>query len=608
MSRDTPIKLRIPRQDLQEFDLFPLSVEGAQDWARGLPVTKANQVSQQLHTVLSQLNHIELAPELRFGMLEALRPSLMVATSSLSRRFLKQPLVLPDEPRQMAELTDDLYSAAGTAYTIVAVHAIQRRDSIRNTNPARLVCESLHRAIRFNGASLLQTFQLYRPVALHGWLDLHQLYALAERQQLTGLTVNDEVSGSGTITAAYLQALLLGCSKPNQLRQADQAAVYRGLQEWCTKLQVQQEKDGKSLFLINLDSDQPPLYSSLYHQPPGPRTRYIDTEPLIAYLTELAEEKKPQGVAFDKDTVLSTVLLDHMINALGKMSMRNFTRKRSAKTMWVTIGLSACHYYLAGEQHFETVLYGHDHMPSAVDRLPDSPFQSKNRRSDLWQQANPEEDFAETQYANGESAAEHEVQLDEETRALLEGVDEEDTPVERLYPVHEVTMIDASPGGYCLEWTSELPGNIKTGDIVCAREGQQSRWAIAVIRWMSRLEEAKTLVGLELISPEAKTYGARMQQKRGEETEPMRALLLPEIKLVGQPQTLIIARAGFKERQKIILQRKGEEFYIQLLRQLAVTGSFVQFEFRFIKQLGEVLAEDKSRPKDSSFDSLWTNI
>ena len=99
-----------------------------------------------------------------------------------------------------------------------------------------------------------------------------------------------------------------------------------------------------------------------------------------------------------------------------------------------------------------------------------------------------------------------------------------------------------------------------------------------------------------------------MQSKRGEETEPLRALLLPEIKLVGQPPTLILPRTGFRERQKITLYRAGEEFFVQLVRQTAVTGSFVQFEFRRIKQLGDVLAEDKTRPRDSGFDSLWTSI
>ncbi|MBP6701351.1 MAG: hypothetical protein KA135_08890, partial [Halioglobus sp.] len=108
MNSDTPVKLRIPRQDLQDFDFFPLTVDAAQQWADALPVTSSIQVAQQLRAVLAQLNRVELSPELRFSILERLRPALLVAVASLARRFLKQPLVMPEEPRQMAELADDL--------------------------------------------------------------------------------------------------------------------------------------------------------------------------------------------------------------------------------------------------------------------------------------------------------------------------------------------------------------------------------------------------------------------------------------------------------------------------------------------------------------------
>ena len=609
MGRDTPVKLRIPRQDLQDFDFFPLSAGGARSWALALPVTSSSQVAQQLIAVLGQLNRIELSPELRYNISEELRRPLLVATVSLSRHFLKQPLIMPAQPRYMAELADELYALAGTAYTIVAVHTIQRRDSIGEVNPARLVCESIHRAIRFAGASLLQTFQLYRPVTLQGWLTLHQLYALAEGQNLTQLTVEDELSGSGTITTAYLQALVLGCCKPNQLRQNDLAAIYRGLQEWGAQVKVEQEANRKALFLVDLDSDRPPLYSQLYHQSPGPRTRYICTEPLEQQLKKLAADDHKQGVVFDKDTIVSPALLAHLITCFSKMSMRNFTRKRVAKTMGVALGLSACHYYMGGEQFFEQVLYGADYLPPPSESLSGNPFLEKQDEGDLWQQANPEEDFTGDSYTPLDEKMAHEVSVDQKTLAKLQNLDDDEQPDQQRYEALNVTMIDASPGGYCLEWTSELPGDIKTGDIVCVDEDESGRWAIAAIRWVSQLDTEKTLLGLELLSPEAKPYGARMrQQKKGEETEPMRVLLLPEIKLVGQPPTLITPRAGFRERQKIVLTRHDEEFFVQLLRQVAITGAFVQFEFRYIKQLEDVLAEDKSRPRDSSFDSLWTNI
>lgn len=611
MSRDHPLKLRLPRQDQQGFDYFPLSVEAARQWAGGLPVTSSSIVAGQLEAVIGRLNRLELKPELRFSIMEALRPTLLVTATSLSRRFLRQPLVMPQEPRQMAELVDNLYQLAGTAYTLVAVHTIQHRDSIREVNAARLACESIHRAVRFAGASLLQAFQLYRPVQSRGWLTLHQLYALAEGQQLTQLHVEDSLSGSGTVTTAYLQALILGCCKPNQLRQGDLSAAYRGLQEWCALLSLERGPGPKGVFLADLDSDRPALYSELFREVPGPAVRHVDPRPLVECLEKLSLQDDRPGVVFDKDTIVSPPLIAHLINALSKLSMRNFTRQRTDKAIWVGTGLSTCHYFMAQEQTFEQVLYGGNYVPPPLDRVSTNPFLQRRASRDPWQSV---DDVPEGDSSDGDSPLEHEVTLDLETVALLQGEDEdedigEELPRQEPYPTYRMSMYDASPGGYCLEWADPTAGNITTGEIVCVREDDSTRWALAAVRWMGQLAPTRTLVGLELLSPAAVAYGAQMQHiKKGERTDPMRVLLLPEIKLVGQPPTLITPRLGFRERQKIILMKRGEEIFIQLTRQVAITSAFVQFEFRYIKQLGEILAEDKSRPGDSHFDSLWTSI
>jgi hypothetical protein len=226
----------------------------------------------------------------------------------------------------------------------------------------------------------------------------------------------------------------------------------------------------------------------------------------------------------------------------------------------------------------------------------------------MWSQANPEEDFdRDSDESEPESRVSHQVELDERTaHAIADDLPE--LPEDRPYPVYKVEMVNASPGGYCLEWQGGLPHDIKSGEIISVQEDQDSNWVIAVIRWISQLENQRTLLGLELLSPGGKAYGAVTRRKTGEESEPQRVLLLPEIKLVGQPDTLLTPRVGFRERQKITLLRKGEKLNVQLMRLIASTGSYSQFEFRPIKLLGDMIAEDKSGPLDASYDSLWSNI
>jgi hypothetical protein len=611
MSSTGPIKLSIPRQDLQEFTLFRLDADAASQWAQALPVANTKAVATQLRNVLEDLNRVQLGPELRFGILEVLRSNLQVTLANLSRRYLNQPLVLPVEPRQLAEMADTLCSAACTAYTVVATEALRQQDAIRDVNPARLVCASIQAALEFAAQRLLLTFQLYRTVELHGWLEMHQLYALAESQNLENLPVADGRS----VSATYLQGLMLGCCKPNQLRQSDQAAIFRGLREWAKFVQILPPESETGLFIVDLDSDQPPLYSSLYDNRSSSRCRYVNTAPLVEHLEQLQAEDERQGmrgIAFDKDTTVPSNILHHLITSLGETSVRNFSRSSAGKSLCIGIGLSSTHFLLAGEKSFEQLLYGEDYVPPAAKRVETNPFLQDQDKRDLWQQANPEEDYAgddeEADAGDGARDYRHRVEVDDITRAVLEDDDDAFIPPRKSYPVYRVNTIDASPGGYCVAWPEELPGDIRTGDIVSVREDQDKAWAIAVIRWISSLEDAGTMIGLELLSPRAKPYGAIIHQKKGVTSDPIRVLLLPEISLVGQPHTLITPRAGFRERQKITLLREGEGFYIQLLRQVAGTGSFTQFDFRYIKQLGEVVAEDKSGPLDSPFDSVWSKL
>ena len=612
MVSSSPIKLRIPSQDLQQFTHFPLEEMAAKDWARSLPVTNTLSVAGQLSRVLGDLNRVALAPEKRFAILEILLPKLEVASSNLSRRYLNQPLVMPEEPRQMAEIAGSLFTLTATAYTIVAAEAIQLQDSIRETNPARLACGAIRRAVVFSGRRILQAFQLYRPVQLHDWLTLHQLYALAEGQGLEALPVKDDDEGAETITGAYLQALLLSCCKPNQLRQSDLAAIYRGLQGWSSLVSVEAPPSESGIFKINLDEDQAPVYSSLSKEPRGPQCRFLNTDALVKSLEELREGEGRSGIRFDKDTSLPPNMLDHMVVSLGSMSLRNFSRTEASNPLWVSIGLSAAHFHLAGERLFEQLLFGSDYIPPVVDRVGTNPFLQHQESGDIWQKANPEEDFIREDSplkGEGEVDLEHQVELDAATMAeLLEQEDSQLTPEQR-YPVFKVKMINASPGGYCLEWDETLPGDARTGDIVSLKEEEERQeWVIAVIRWVSQLENARTLVGLELLSPRAKPYGALILQKTGEKTAPMRVLLLPEIKLVGQPHTVITPRAGFREGQKIKLVREDEEHYIQLQRLVTTTGSFAQFDFRYIKQISQVLEQNSGASHASTYDSVWSKI
>ncbi len=612
MNNDNLLKMKLPQQDLAQFTHFQLDGDAARDWAQQLPVTNIRAVAEQLRAALDDLNHCVVAPELRHAILAALSGSVQVTLANLTKRFLHQPLVMPEEPRQLAELTEDIYGQLIDAYSLLATHIVNDPDSIRDHNPARLLCEAIQSGLDFSGRSILLSFQLYRPVTLGGWLTLHQLYALAERQGLATLAVNDADGRSTTVTNTYLQGLVLGCIKPNQLRQSDMVAVHAALAQWSEKLQIGGQGTVDGLFLVDLDRDQPPLYSRLYDKHSSSQCRQISAQELVSYLHQLQEQddaKGKPGVKLEDGLSLPSNMLGHLIDCLSSMSMRNFSRVQSETPLAISIGLGAAHFHAADGRDFEQLIHGDHYSPEAAGRMSTNVFLREDKSPhDPWRKANPEEDFVREESASeAEAAFTHNIEVDEQSLQAITNGNAADSP-RRSYPVYQVKSINASPGGYCIEWGEDLPEDIRAGAIASVQEGKSSSWSIAVIRWVSRLQNARTLIGLELLSPQAVAYGALIHTKKGQEADPQRVLLLPEIKLVGQPHTLLTARSGFRERQKISLLRLGESFLIQLTQQVAATASYAQFDFRYIKQLDEVVAEDKSGPLDASYDSLWSKI
>jgi cyclic-di-GMP-binding protein len=569
MNHKAPLKLRIPRTDRDSFSHFSLNGDAAQAWSDCLPVADALHTARQLRRAIADLNRVQLVPELRFTIMEILRPNMLVVLTNLSRGFLTQSLVLRENQKEMATLVENLYSLATTAYTVIAVHTIQQRDRIEGFNPARLVSEAVHRSLTFCGDNLLLAMQLYQRPQSHLWLTLHQLFVLAERQQLTTLPVTDPVNGSSTIASAYIRVLMLGCAKPNQLRQTDMAGVYRGLQNWSKYIELRPAGDQHGLFVVDLNADQPPAYSQIHTGAPNDSHRYLHTDALLAHLEEVRARCRRQGrpgIQFDEHFGIACNILDHLALSLGTMSLRNYRRIPSDDTLAVGVGLHCAHYRVAGGKNLYEVM-GDAYAGQFSDRdYPSPPENNTVTRSQPHKRTD-----------------------------------------DRLL-VHNITLFNASPGGYGLDWPGELTESLRTGTLLCTREGDTQDWAVASVRWVRQRDSGAPEVGVELLSPTAIAYGALVHNNTGVEETPLRVLLLPEISLVGQPHTLVTPRLGFRDKQKLTLMRNGEEFMVQLTRPVAETAGFARYEFRYIKQLEEVLAEDKSGPVDFGYDSVWNNI
>ncbi|HEX6592223.1 MAG TPA: hypothetical protein VF050_09505, partial [Moraxellaceae bacterium] len=404
----------------------------------------------------------------------------------------------------------------------------------------------------------------------------------------------------------YIRALLLATCKPNKLRQSEIAQIHQLAELWAPLVKLREFGGSEELFVFDLSKDAPPTYRSLAQASEAAHVRAIDPNQLVDRLTELRTAAQASNAALkgQGEAALSLGLLTHLIQAWSELSERSFSRVAHEGTLEACLGLTATHYFLAGGQDFEVMMLGDQGKFSmAIDS--DNPFlkakpitvdrPDERTGKDVWSlafgSADIESKDKEINFKSGKASSE----------APAGG---------SRYETHRCQIVNISPGGYCIEWSGEVPASVRAGEILGLHEEGQPGWNIGVIRWVKQLPGHGAQLGIEVLAPKAKPCGARVIKKTGDATEYMRTLLLPELKAINRPATLITPALTFRSGYKVVLNLDGEEVKAHLTQQVSATPSFCQFEFQLVRRPNEAVEDisDTATQDDEDFDSIWASL
>lgn len=599
MSTQDPIRLKVPHQDIDRCRFFDSDPESASSWLDSLPMGNLGSTTRQLYQAVTELNRVRMLPGKRLALLELLRTPVYYVTRQLSRHYLNQPAVLPDQARKVADLAHALHLQLATGYTIVATHTSALGKRAGAGKPERLIAQALHRATTDHTLNILRHCQLYEPVEPGVWNKLHQFYSLARQHKLKDQMVVDSEFGACTIEHCYIRALLIGCCNPNQLRQEDFMGIFSPLTKWASLCDLSGEQP--TLFVVDPKDDKPAVYRQLYESMLQANWLNLDTKELVEHLQTIKQNTDTHSIKVREDKfVISTDLLSHLIVSWSVMSKRMFMRMESQDHLELCLGLSATHHFISGEMAFESLVQ--DKGTSTYTMQLENPFlkvkSQPKRPKDVW------DGPKEKNIVNAEIALDS-IEFDIEENAKKQALAK---PDKCKYYYYRVTMINSSAHGYCVEWPKEVKAQLKTGEIIGIRDTMSHNWSIACIRWVSHSDD-HTQLGLELISPSAAPYGGRIIQKTGSQSEYVRVLILPEISALSQPATLLTPRVPFKEGNKVIINQQGQEVQVQLTRKINQTGAYNQFEFRRTASYAKTAeSDDGLEEKNNEFDSLWGSL
>jgi hypothetical protein len=544
------------------FDASPAAVPR---WVEALPIVNIGETARQLYQALCDLNRQDIPAAHRFKALELLRPKVFYVLEALKKHIVGQPFPLGDKARKISRLARELLREMGDGYKLLVMEEVAgsgRKDS-------RTLTFTLHRAMHCLAQLLLKAYQTYAPHPEGVWSDIHQLYRYSETQGLHQ-TLVQVVEPEGTLPSSietlYKQILLLALSCPYRMRHGEAEQVQIRLERWAehsrlTPMSLHGQQPG--LFMSHLDSDDPPVYRSLRQGNENDvLCRALDT-------TELAEDVR---------TALATLhegnpgpmehTLRRLMLAWGVMPRRRFSRSQQSARVSVAMGLAATHHFVSGEAAFgqgdgkpgfqpEPASGGRDWELEPVPMNYDTPMQTTQRHR------------GEIPDNLGEIAA-------------------------PTFQPHDWHMINVSAGGYCLLWDRMENSRAQVGELLGIRElddPDSFHWRLGVVRWM------KTNTGLELgvqmLSPGAVAVGARPYPATSQEPQFSRALLLPEIRALEQPATLLLTSPPFRTGGTAIVNSHGRDVKVKLHKMVENTGSFAQFQF--------VTLTDNSSPAKNPF-------
>ncbi len=553
---------------------------GAERWVAALPLAHVGETARQVYTALRDLNRRPLQNIPRLKILEALARPVNFVTEALERHYLEQPLPLSEKRLKVAKLARALQQEMAVGHKLVIEMGLAGK---LGRVDARSLRRAIYGALHYLGETLLQSYLIYVAPPAGVWAETHHLYHLAEHNQLHKEVVHGHLASQrepNAIVELYKEILLLATANPYRLSQRDIKTLSRHLHLWARQARLLPLIDPKhppGLFMVHLDEDAPPTYYV-----PGtvrerlPCIRILDVSP-VAELTRRYLERASCAVSRS----LSPSTFRRLCLTWGAPPKRGFARTQRRARVEMAVGLGAAHHVIERQRGQRPT--GPEPEPAqfhgADDELPpEGPY------IDVW-------DVAENP----------------SLETLLESNPLPDPPSETAErPAYRTTpcqLLNESPTGCCLRCHGEQAPLIVVGMLVAVNrpEAKDPHWHVGVIRWIRQEGNGVMNLGIELIGPDARPVHVRRLvggQPRG---EPQPALLIPPVRNLDQPETLI-APSLFDAGDELLLYSDTGQQRLRLLKALECTSAFGQYQFLRLETPPEAPPRDGA---EDDFDEIW---
>lgn len=610
------IGLDVPERTKPDRKAFSIRPKKVASWIEALPRANLGETSRQIYTVLRETNGLKFSNKDRTRFLESMREPVDYVTRSMKKHFVGISLPLPEKSQKITAITKELFSSMATGYMIALEDMLDEHLVIIDKKPLAMLVQ---RAMFYISQLMLTSYQSYSLYSSRYWGELHKLYLFAEDKGILKTKVTDELrnySDKSTVAQEYSRILMISLASPNHLRQGEAGKVYDALERWLDqpvirKLNAKDKTTGN--FFDNLAQSSAPSALSLSITEDLldlSQLRIIHTQDIANKLEQesgFSEESGSttlSGIEMSNQTV-SSDLIKRLLIAWGMASKRVFPRKNKAEVVGISIGLSAAHQFIfkkaqpnAMETGQFTNMYDQRaHFESTEIKLNlNNPTETHD---DVWGVIYPDD------AAQGMTPlVEKEFSLQEEVPISQERIESE----VKQYEMDSWVIVNESLKGIMIRNSNDMKNKAQVGELVSIRRKTTEKtrsWGIGVIRWIKYNQDKSMQMGIEIINPNAAAIGIRPASNPNAPLS--RTIMLPEIKNLRQPASLITNPANWRVGNKILINMLGKNIHATLTKQVQNTGLFAQFLFEI----------DNGKPKQdepeqdethTNYENIWSTI
>ena len=498
-----------------------------QDLLALMPMGQPIAAAQSLQEPLELLNRQAVRGDVRLKLIELYRPVVLDTATELAAQYRNHALPLPRHAEIAAKAARALLTELAYGYKLAILDHMGRVFSVGGEKTLAML---IQRAMHALDQLLQVSYYTYTPAPDGVWLEIHRLYLVAAQQAVTEVAVSDRSSQS-SVSRGYRHTLLLALSNPQRLVSDDLDSVRDYIARFGNLAQIRSfglPENTAGVFLVRLNSDQPPIPFAKHKGKGDLRTD------ILLITVELARKISTHVTGLQGNMPLDELglpdvarsqhyqdLLKFLIKQWALAPKRTYARRPKNESINLCVGLAAIYALLGGE--------------------------------DVGRSGRQERGMA---------------------NASLNDTGIQNNAVERWLISNE------SAGGMALTKIPGAASALSVGELLGLRSDRSRQWGLGIVRWANSNETDELEIGVQMLAPGAKAVAVRLDKYQPFQ----QALLLPELKPLTQPATLITACGIYQPARmlEVVMEANSQPVRMLATRLLERTSRFECFQFSLL--------------------------